>query len=370
MIFKSLHISENHSLKDYTSFKIGGKSRYFVEALSLDDIKAAIDFAEDRSLELFVLGGGANVLVSDNDYQGLSLLINNKGIEIIHEDSKELSLKVQAGEIWDELVQLSVDNSWWGIENLSAIPGKVGASVIQNIGAYGQELSQVLDSLEVYDRASKELVTLSVKDCILGYRRSIFNKEHKGRYIVVTVTLSLKKDSRANLSYPALQNYFVNKNPLDITLSELREAVVSIRASKLPDPTKLGNAGSFFKNLFLNPDEYQQIFQEIKSKFSESVLEKLEDFRKKFTDKGVSKIPTAFLISICDLKGKELSGVKVHSEAPLVIINTGQAKAADVLKLAKLVRQTVYRKTGAKLEPEPNFVGFSAAQLDDFFKLN
>jgi UDP-N-acetylmuramate dehydrogenase len=374
-----MEIQEHVLLKDYTGFKIGGPARYFAVAQSIPDIEQAVAFASEKQLPLLMLGGGTNMLVSDEGYEGFVLKIETHGTEFT-EDGDTVLITAQAGESWDGLVAEAVNRELWGIENLSHIPGTVGAFVIQNVGAYGQDASQVVESVQVLDTATKTVGTVSKEDCYFSYRTSVFNSLMKGRFIILSVTIRLSKTPKPNLQYADVHRYF---NPgCDVAdhdqghehfapeIDEVRQSIIEIRDKKFTLPTVIPNSGSFFKNLLLNEDEYQVLEKHIKQNFTEQDVLKLQSYKNRLTKSSVIKIPTAFLIDMCGLKGTAVGGAKVNETQPLVIINfTGTATACDVLGLMQQERKIVFEKTGMEIKPEPELIGFNKEELDNYFKI-
>src|SRR5581483_7363092 len=240
-----MQIQENILLAPYTTFKIGGPAKYFCVVKDQFDALQAYEFAEKNQLKTLVLGGGSNMLISDKGFDGLVLKIENKGIEVLSHDEEHVLLKIASGEVWDEVVKFAVSNNWWGIENLSHIPGSTGAIAVQNVGAYGQEAKNLIESVTVFDRKTHEIQSLNNSECDFGYRTSIFNMGQKGKYIIFYITLKLSKIARPILAYRDLAKKFEGKRP---ALEEVRQAVIGIRDTKFPFPTeaKKGNAGSFF----------------------------------------------------------------------------------------------------------------------------
>jgi len=375
-ILKSVKIQENIPLKNLTAFRIGGPARYFVKIENLEDIKDAFSFAEKNNLKVFVLGSGSNLLISDAGFDGLVISPDMRGIEKIEENAREnkdeVKLKVGSGEDWDTVVAYAVDAGFWGMENLSYIPGKVGGVPMQNVGAYGQEAANIVESVEVYDITEKKVKIIKNAECEFGYRESRFNKREKGKCIILSVLFKLKKTSVPNMKYLDVENYFKEKNIAQPSLKEMREAIVWIRKNKLPDPAKIGNAGSFFKNLILNEKELKELFKNIRKNTNEETVNKLIDIRNRlFSPSGV-KIPTAFLVDVvCGLKGFKMGGVKVHDRQPLVLVNeSGEATAKEVLNLARYVMQEVYKKTGIKIYPEPELVGFTEEEVQRYLLID
>jgi len=351
-----MEIQKNILLAPYTTFKIGGPARFFCVVNNQFDALEAYEFATKHQLKTFVLGGGSNLLISDAGFDGLVLKVENKGIEISAEDGNSVVLKVASGENWDEVVKFAVTNNWWGIENLSHIPGSTGAIAVQNVGAYGQEAKDVIDSVIVFNRETHEIQSLKANDCGFSYRSSIFNTSQKGKYIIFNIIFKLSKEAKAALSYRDLQSKFQGKNP---SLEEIRTAVIEIRDQKFPFPTeaKKGNAGSFFKNPVLDGAQYEELKRNIQKAFGDERAGELE--KKKFADGSNIKVPAAFLIELCRLKDLENDGAAINQNQPLVIINkSGKATAADVLALAGQVKSQILNKTGIELLFEPELIGF------------
>ncbi|MDR3642996.1 MAG: UDP-N-acetylmuramate dehydrogenase [Candidatus Doudnabacteria bacterium] len=351
-----MKIDQDIILASYTTFKIGGPARFFCVVKDQFDALQAFEFAREKHLKTFVLGGGSNILVSDEGFDGLVIRVVNKGIEVLSESDDNVLLKVASGEVWDEVVKFAVTNNWWGIENLSHIPGSTGAIAVQNVGAYGQEAGNVLEAVTVFNKDTHQILSLSSDSCGFGYRKSIFNSSEKGKYIIFDITFNLAKNSHANLEYRDLKTRFGGKNP---SLADVRQAVIEIRNKKFPFPTEAikGNAGSFFKNPVLTADEYLDLQTKITVEFGQFSSDELG--KKKFSDNGQIKIPAAFLIEICGLKNLQSGGAAINKNQPLVIINAdGKATAKDVLDLAEKVRQSVREKTGVELKFEPELIGF------------
>jgi UDP-N-acetylmuramate dehydrogenase len=366
-----LRIQEAESLKPYTTFMIGGPARFFVRSASLEEFRGALELAGNRGLPLFVLAGGSNILVSDHGYEGVVVHPAGRGVEILHEDAAAVSLKVNAAEPWDSLVNYAVEHNWWGIENLSHIPGQAGAALVQNIGAYGQQISDVVQSVEVVEVATAATRALSAADCELGYRRSIFNTNSRGQFIIMRLTLRLARNGRPQLDYPDVRGYFQERGIEQPSLASIRQAIISIRDRKFPFPRgeQGGNAGSFFKNLSLLEPEYGALRETVRHNFPPGELARLEEIRNRFLSADRIKIPTAFLIEICGLKGHRIGGAQVNEAQPLVLLNQGGATAHDVLSLARLVRRTVYQRTGMTLAIEPELVGFDSQELKFLYTL-
>jgi len=359
-----LEIQENISLARHTSFGIGGPARFYVEIKTIADIERALEFSREHKVPYLVLGGGSNILVSDQGYLGLVMHIVPKGMKMTKLNAREVELKVSAGEIWDEVVEFAVLNNLWGIENLSAIPGLAGGLPVQNVGAYGQEASQVVKEVYAFDIENKQAIILQKSDCGFAYRQSIFNSSHKGKYIILGYTLQLSLEPKPNTSYKDVTEYLVGK---EINLKSIREAIIAIREKKLPDPKKIGSAGSFFKNLELTKSQYQQLVDVVSTKFGEEVYIALSVVVRVSSE--YKKVPTAFVIDkLLGCKGMRVGGAKIYEHQALVIVNeTGRATAQDVLTLFKTIRSRAHNEFGLEILPEPNMIGFTKAELEYYF---
>jgi UDP-N-acetylmuramate dehydrogenase len=360
-----LVIKEEEPLKPYTTFKIGGPARYFILAASVEDFRQAVQFAAEKKLPLFVLGGGSNILVSDRGFDGVVMHPSRRGIQTLREDGESVTLQVHTAETWDALVEHVVERGWWGIENLSHIPGQAGAALVQNIGAYGQQVSNVVEQAQVLEIQSGKPRVLPGAECGFAYRRSIFNTAARERLIIARLTVRLSKRANPKLDYLDVQAYFTERGVFQPTLREIRRAIISIRDGKFPFPREErgGNAGSFFKNLILTESEYGILHATVKRNFSSPEVTRLEELHNRSTARDAIKIPTAFLISICRLKGYSVGGAMVNETQPLVLLNQGGATADDVFSLAQHVRKTVQELTGMKLALEPELVGFTPQEL-------
>lgn len=322
---------------------VRASASFFVEVHSLNELIEAIDYSRLNKLELLVLGGGSNLLFV-NDFPGLVIKIGIKGKQVLFESDKEIHLEVGAGENWHDTVLYSISNNWAGLENLSLIPGLVGASPIQNIGAYGVEVKDVLISLEALNLDSLEVEQFSNQECNFGYRDSVFKSEKKGKYVILSVLFKLKKEFDPNINYAALAEYFSNHGITNPTLEQVCEAVIAIRESKLPNPKEIGNTGSFFKNPILEKNHYDKL----KSEFSEIPSYAVDD--------NHIKVPAGWLIEQCGWKGKRIGDAGVHSKQALVIVNHGNASGTEVWNLALKIQESVNNKFGVMLSPEVNII--------------
>jgi UDP-N-acetylmuramate dehydrogenase len=340
---------EEIPLAPYTTFKIGGPARWFAEAASEDDIAAGIAFAGERRLPLFVLGGGSNLLVSDGGFPGLVLRIALRGIESTQGNGQPI-VSAAAGEDWDGLVAYAVAVGYAGVECLSGIPGTVGGTPVQNVGAYGQEVSQTIVMVRAFDRSTGQFVNLPAGVCGFSYRRSIFNTTDRERYVVSRVEYRLSKDAPANIAYADVARYFAARKVTTPTLEEVREAVRSIRAQKgmllVPGDADCRSAGSFFKNPIVPLAKLDTVAQELG-------IEKQGIPAYPAQDSQV-KISAAWLIERAGFsKGYALGNAGISSRHTLALINRGGASAAEVMALRDRVIDAVASRFAIRLEPEP-----------------
>lgn len=351
-----LLIEENIPLAPLTTLKVGGAARFFFDAETENEIIAAVSWADEQNLPLLILGGGSNLVVSDEGFGGLVLKISTKGIAEYSERGY-VDLTAQAGENWDELVAYCVKWKHPGFECLSGIPGTVGASPVQNIGAYGQEVSQTISEIKCYDRLKKAIVYLrngkgGNYECGFAYRRSIFNTTEKNRYVILAVSFYIFSQGTPNILYRDLQQYFGETKP---TLQEIRDAVLQIRRTKSMvidenDPNSK-SAGSFFKNPVISNKE----FEEIKDKAKSAGIEFVPSFT---VDENSVKIPAAWLIENSGFyKGYKLGNAGISSNHALALINLGNAKTGDIIRLKNEIQAKVEKFFGIVLHPEPEFVG-------------
>lgn len=341
---KSIHIEENVSLKPYNTFGVEAQTQYLAHITRAEELNELSEIEEFKDIPWLLLGGGSNVLFV-NDFNGLVLINELRGKELLWNGSSNAGIKVMGGEVWDDFVEYCVNQGWGGIENLSLIPGKTGAAPIQNIGAYGVELENVFVELEAYNFKTGKWETFKKEDCRFGYRDSIFKKQLKDRYFITSVTLKLSKKPELKISYPSLANKLENRDHTQLTINDVREAVITIRRSKLPDPEKLGNAGSFFKNPVVGKIIYKRL------------NERYPGIPGYPFANGTVKIPAGWLIEQCGWKGKKLGKVGTHHKQALVIVNFGGAKGKEILEVAKKVRSAVEDQFGIRLQPEVNIIG-------------
>ncbi len=335
-----MKIRKNISLKKYNTFGIDIKATAFVEVQSLVDLKSVLSMHKD----FFILSGGSNILLT-KDIEKLVIYLNIKGIEIIKQHDNHVYVKVNAGENWHEFVLWCIDHNFGGIENMSLIPGNVGTSPIQNIGAYGVELKDTMYELEALEITTGNLATFSNKSCSFGYRDSVFKNEFKGKYIITNVTFKLTKEQhQLNSSYGAIQSELENKNIKNPTIKDISNAVIAIRQSKLPDPKEIGNSGSFFKN----PVILKHQFRQLQHKFPEAPHYKVSDTE--------VKVPAGWLVEQCGFKGKRFGDAGVHEKQALVLVNYDKATGEEVYDLSKKIQQAVLEKFAISLEVEVNIL--------------
>jgi len=334
----NMKILQNKYFKNLTTFRIGGKIKYYAEVKGKKEIEEIVCFAKSNHLKVFIIGGGSDFLVSDKLYDGLVIKFTGTGVSISGD-----SITAEAGMSWDKLVEYSVKNNFQGIECLSGIPGTVGAAPIQNIGAYGQELKDTFESLNAFDITKENFVKFNKEDCGFGYRESIFKqKSHWQKYLITDITLRLHKNGKPTVNYESL-NGRVKENP---SLLDVRNAILAVRKERLEDPNIVGNAGSFFKNPIVDKNKKEQLEKDFPGI-------KIFPFGEKY------KVFSGFLIENAGWKGKNLGSVGVSPKHALIIINkSGNAKASDVIKLSNKIVEDVDKMFGLRLEPEVQMINF------------
>lgn len=342
-----MQIRENVSLKEFNTFSIDARARYFSTFSSVDELTELLTL--DSRIPTLILGGGSNILFT-KDYEGVVLKNEIKGIELIHEDAEYVYIKAGAGENWHQFVMHCINRNWAGVENLSLIPGNVGAAPIQNIGAYGVELDDVFWNLEALDIEGNKICNFTRSDCEFGYRSSVFKKKHLNRFVIVSVTFQLKKKPVFHTSYGAITGELDKMGVKELNIKAISKAVINIRSSKLPDPVYIANAGSFFKN----PEVDKFRFDELNSKFPGIVGYKLVN--------GNVKLAAGWLIEHCgpnesvSWKGYRRTDAGCHEKQALVLVNYGHAKGKEIFDLSEEILQTVKQKFGVTLEREVNVI--------------
>jgi UDP-N-acetylmuramate dehydrogenase len=340
-----MDVREKIALKPYTTFKMGGKAAYFCALSSTEEVAAFAEFAEGKKLPLIVIGGGSNIIFPDaGEIFACVGKMEIGGFEIVREDETEAVLMVGAGEEWDSVVEKTVAMNLSGIEALSAIPGSAGATPVQNVGAYGQEIADVFVSLNAYDRAKKEIIEMKKEDCQFSYRDSIFKKEGKDRYIILSITLKLSKKSPHTPDYPGVKTYLRSKQIEHPTLKEIREAIIDIRKVKLPNPKIIASCGSFFKNPIVKKEEADRIA----AAYPNAVIFPVSG--------GAYKIGAGWMIDTLGLKGRRFGDIEVYPKNALVLTNVGHATREDLAQAVEYIQKEVKAAFGVDIEPEPVWI--------------
>jgi UDP-N-acetylmuramate dehydrogenase len=354
-----MKVYENYNLKNLNTFGISVNAKFFLEINTEEDLKELFTLKEYKENKILILGGGSNVLFVE-DFDGLVILNKLKGIEIIKENEAYVYIKSMAGENWDELVNFTVNKNLWGIENLAFVPGSVGATPVQNIGAYGVEIRDSLEEVEAYNLNTGEKKNFKNEECKFGYRNSIFKNELKDKYFITAIVLKLNKMPVLNLEYKVLKDY-IELNKIEIQQpKDISDAVTLIRKSKLPDPKVIGNAGSFFKNVVLSKIKDQDKIAKLLINYPDiPYFEELSDVDE---DEILVKVPSGWLIEKCgpvngtSWKGYRLGNVGVHSKQALVLVNHGGATGKEVYDLSLEIIKDVKDKFDLELVPEVNII--------------
>lgn len=336
-------IQENITLKNLNTFGVDAKASYFVKAQNKQDLIQLLSLKEFQHLPKFVLGEGSNILFTQ-DYPGLVIKVAMKGIQLEQEDDNYVWIQVGAGENWHDFVIYCVKHGYAGIENLSLIPGTVGAAPIQNIGAYGAELKDVFIELTALNLQEGSIRIFKKEDCQFGYRDSIFKHAYKNQFIILSVVLRLSKKPNFNISYGNLKETLELMQIKDLNIKAISDAVIRIRCSKLPDPKKIGNAGSFFKNPIISYAD----FLKVKKSYPD-----IPHFN---NSKDTIKLNAAWLIEQCGWKGKRFGNIGVYEKQALILVNYANGTAAEIQELANKIQQSVAKKFGVSLSPEVIYV--------------
>lgn len=340
-----MQIQQNKSLKPYNTFGIDVNATYFATFESSEDLDTVFGNSEFQNLPKMVLGGGSNMLLV-RDFDGLILKNGCRGIEVVEETADFAFVDVKGGENWHEFVLWCLDNNFGGVENLSLIPGTVGASPIQNIGAYGVELKDVFFELTAYHISTQKIIKFDKTTCQFGYRESIFKNTEKGNYIILSVKFRLTKNKHSlNINYGAIQTVLTEKKITNPTIQDISKAIIEIRSSKLPNPSEIGNSGSFFKN----PEIEASFFSELKTKFPNIIGYDLPN--------GKVKVPAGWLIEQCGWKGKRIGNTGAYAKQALVLVNYGGATGEEVWNLALMIQDSVKAKFGILILAEVNVIG-------------
>ncbi len=337
-----MNIISNFSLKNYNTFGIEAKANEFVAVHSIEDLKTVL--IENKSKKKFILGGGSNMLLTQ-DIDALVIHIDLKGKKIINQDEDFVFIDCQAGENWHELVLWTINQDFGGLENMSLIPGNVGTTPVQNIGAYGTEIKDTFVSCNAMNIENQETKIFTNAECNFGYRESVFKNELKNQYIITSVVFKLtKKNHKINISYGDIKLELSNKNIKIPTLIDVSNAVIAIRQSKLPDPKILGNSGSFFKNPILLKTEFEPIHK----KFPEMKFFQISETE--------VKVPAGWLIEQAGFKGKRFGDAGIHKNQALVLVNYGNATGQEIFNVSKDVQKTVFEMFGIQIEAEVNVI--------------
>lgn len=337
-----MEIVSNYPLKNHNTFGINANAKEFVAVHTINELTEVLK--ENKGKKLFILGGGSNMLLT-KDIDALVIHIDLKGKEVVSENDTHVHLKAMAGENWHEFVLYSIEHNYGGLENLSLIPGNVGTTPIQNIGAYGVEIKDTFVSCEAMDIETQQIVTFTKEECEFAYRESVFKGRLKNKYIIVSVTFNLTKiNHKINTGYGDIAAE-LTKNGITVpTIKDVSNAVTAIRQSKLPDPKELGNSGSFFKNPIITKEEFEKAY---------ILHPQMPHYTVSDTE---VKVPAGWLIEQSGFKGKRFGDAGVHTKQALVLVNYGNATGQELLNLSKNIQETVYNNFGIRIEAEVNVI--------------
>lgn len=336
------HIQHNFSLKDYNTFNIEAKAKRFVSVHTLEELKKVLH--DNQTEKKFILGGGSNMLLTQ-DIDALVIHVDLKRKKVIREDENHVWVESNAGENWHQFVLWTIDNNFGGLENMSLIPGNVGTTPVQNIGAYGAEIKDTFVSCTAMNIATQELKTFDKETCQFGYRESIFKHEAKDKYIITSVIFKLtKQNHKISVEYGDIKAELAKHNITNPTIKDVSNAVIAIRNSKLPNPKELGNSGSFFKNPVIS----KELFDKVQEKFPEIKFFPVSE--------NLIKVPAGWLIEHAGLKGYRKDDAGVHKNQALVLVNYGNATGKEILELSRYVQKTIFDKFGIAIEAEVNVI--------------
>lgn len=337
-----MEIQNNFSLKNYNTFGIEAKAKQFIAVHSVAELKNVL--VQNKLNTKFILGGGSNMLLT-KDIEALVIHIDLKGKKIIAEDDDFVWVESQAGETWHEFVLWTIDQNFGGLENMSLIPGNVGTTPVQNIGAYGTEIKDTFISCDALSIANQETKKFTNEECLFGYRESIFKNVAKDQYVITSVVFKLtKRNHKINTSYGDITAELAKNNIINPTLKEVSNAVITIRQSKLPDPKELGNSGSFFKNPILLKSDFEKIHQQ----FPEMKYYDISETE--------VKVPAGWLIEQAGFKGKRFGNAGIHKNQALVLVNYGNATGQEILNISKDIQETILNTFGIQIEAEVNVI--------------
>ena len=336
-------VQKDVQLKPFNTFGIEATAKYFIEVSSIDQLQGILQSPDYQSTERLILGGGSNMLLT-KDFDGLVIKIAIKGFEVVNENDNNIWIKAGAGIVWHDLVMQCVNQNYAGMENLSLIPGTVGAAPMQNIGAYGIEIKEVFEELQALEIATGEIKTFDKAMCNFGYRESIFKHEAKGKYIILNVTFKLNKKPTFHIEYGAIKDTLAEMNISEMSIKSISDAVIHIRQSKLPNPAEIGNAGSFFKN----PEIPNTQFEALKAQFPTIPAYPVSE--------TTTKVPAGWLIEQAGWKGQRFGNIGVHAKQALVLVNYGGGKGLEIKELSQKIQASVKEKFGIQLSAEVNFI--------------
>lgn len=344
---KGMNLFHGVSLADFSTMRLGGPAAHLTEIHDRNELQEALAWASAQNLPVIMIGGGSNIFWRDEGFAGLVLVNKMTGYEVFEEDDQNVYLTVAAGENWDSVVARSVEAGLTGIEALSLIPGSTGATPIQNVGAYGQEIAQTLTVVQAFDLQANQMVTLAAADCAFGYRTSRFKTADRGRFFITGITLHLLRGNMQPPFYPALQNYLSEHGIRDVTPSAVREAVIAIRSSKLPDPALVANNGSFFANPIISQGQLAQIQADTNLTVPQWP-----------TQEGLVKVSAAWLVEQAGFKDYHdtETGMATWPKQSLVLVNEGAQSTADLLKFRQKIIDAVKAKFGVDLVQEPELL--------------
>ena len=338
-----MQILKDYDLTHLNTFGLSAQSRYFYLLTDKNELTELSCLPEFTNNPVLFLGGGSNIIFTQN-YPGLIIHLNNKGIHTVKETEENILIEAQAGENWHDFVQFTLNKGYSGLENLSLIPGTVGAAPVQNIGAYGVEAKDYIESVECFDTQTRQFARFENKECTFAYRDSIFKSQYPSRFIIVSVCFRLNKQFHPCLQYGPLQQLVKQFGDNTLTPQDVAQEVCRVRQEKLPDPTILGNAGSFFKNPVVDTQTAQTLLQQ----YPDAVHHTVNNEQVKFA--------AGWLIDKAGLKGYQLGGAAVHAKQALVLVNKEQASAQDIQDLVRHIQQSIYKKYNIELEVEPVFI--------------
>jgi UDP-N-acetylmuramate dehydrogenase len=337
-----MEIQNNFSLKNYNTFGIEASAKQFVAVHNVAELKTVLE--QNKSQKKFILGGGSNMLLT-KDIEALVIHVDLKGRKIIRENDDFVWVESQAGENWHEFVIWTINQNFGGLENMSLIPGNVGTTPVQNIGAYGTEIKDTFDSCEAMTIENQQMKTFTKAECHFGYRESVFKNEVKDQYIITSVVFKLtKRNHKINTSYGDITAELAKNNVVTPTLKDVSNAVIAIRQSKLPDPKELGNSGSFFKNPILLKTDFEKIHQKFPGMKYYEVSE------------TEVKVPAGWLIEQAGFKGKRFGDAGIHKNQALVLVNYGNATGKEILDVSKTIQETIFKTFGIHIEAEVNVI--------------